>query len=542
VSSTDEQNRYLQERIALFAKTWTVVSVLGVLLRVATVALAGQRAGVLNDWPFYYQLASVAVIAGPWLLVRAAPRSRSFLQVTEGAALHATAVCLALMGTSIASEINNALQRETPLPSAGEALQVSVAMLAHQYAALIVVFVMMGVLALRAALVPSTAGHTFGLGLGLGGVMLVAYAAGSTTPLPESSAIPTAIGTIAFYGMSVAISVALSHVMHGLREQVRSAQKLGQYTLEQKLGEGGMGVVYRASHAMLRRPTAVKLLPPAKVGEKALARFEREVQLTAQLTHPNTVTVFDYGRTPDGVFYYAMELLSGPNLEQLVEATGPQPPERVVHLAAGVCGALQEAHELGLIHRDIKPANILLVQRGGQRDVPKVVDFGLVKDVSADADAGVTQDGQLTGTPMYMAPEALSDPDAVDGRSDLYALGAVAYYLLTGEPVFNGNTVVEICGHHLHSKPQPLSERAAEPVDPELEALVLRCLEKDPAARPATAGELQRALRELPLSEWTGVDAEAWWQQHGEAIRDRQAAEASSVSGATVAVDLAERA
>ena len=220
-------------------------------------------------------------------------------------------------------------------------------------------------------------------------------------------------------------------------------------------------MVYRARHALLRRPTAVKLLQPDKAGVENLLRFEREVQLTATLSHPSTVVIFDYGRTPEGVFYYAMEYLDGLDLERLVRVDGPQPAGRIIHILAQVCGALAEAHDAGLIHRDVKPANIILTERGGMPDIPKVVDFGLVKQFatlgSADTATtvvGVTAANTIVGTPLYLSPEAITGRD-LDGRSDLYALGAVGYYLLTGEPVFSATSIVEVSAHHLHSVPVP---------------------------------------------------------------------------------------
>ena len=228
-----------------------------------------------------------------------------------------------------------------------------------------------------------------------------------------------------------------------------------------------MGVVYRARHVMLRRPTAIKLLPPEKAGEETLRRFEREVQLTAQLTHPNTVSIFDYGRTPLGVFYYAMELLDGLNLAQLVGRDGPLPAGRVVRILTQVCGALAEAHGVGLIHRDIKPANIILSERGGVADVATVVDFGLVKKIDpgdADRTQAVTASNVVTGTTLYLAPEVIAGGRAVTARSDLYAVGAVGYYLLTGLPVFEAETIVEIFAHHLHTPPVP-PQRPHDPAD-----------------------------------------------------------------------------
>jgi serine/threonine-protein kinase len=261
---------------------------------------------------------------------------------------------------------------------------------------------------------------------------------------------------------------SLPWVIFGLRRQVREAWQLGQYTLLEKIGEGNMGSVYRASHAMLRRPTAVKLLPPDKAGADQLRRFEREVQLTSLLTHPSTVVVFDYGRTADGVFYYAMEYLEGLDLRAAGAATGAA--RRTRRASCVGSQAARRAHGVGLIHRDIKPANVILVpERGGERDVAKVVDFGLVKDL--DRDAELSRDDMVAGTPHYMSPEVITAPDSVDARSDLYSLGCVGYYLLTGHRVFEGRTVVEVRSHHLHSQPvrrwqygrQPVPESLAAP-------------------------------------------------------------------------------
>jgi serine/threonine-protein kinase len=266
---------------------------------------------------------------------------------------------------------------------------------------------------------------------------------------------------------------------------------------------------------MLRRPTAIKLLPPEKAGEQSVARFEREVQLTARLSHPNTVTVFDFGRTPEGVFYYAMELLDGAALDLLVGHFGPQPPERVLHVLDGVAGALMEAHEIGLVHRDVKPANIILCKQGGLFDVPKVVDFGLVKDLSG-AGVALTATAALAGTPLYMSPEAITVPDAMDARGDLYALGAVGYFMVTGAHVFTGRTPMEVCGHHLHTRPEAPSARLGRAVPEDLERLLLDCLQKDPGRRPQTAAELQRRVRACRgYGSWDAERARRWWAENG---------------------------
>jgi len=298
------------------------------------------------------------------------------------------------------------------------------------------------------------------------------------------------------------------------RHAVIKAKKLGQYTLDEKIGEGGMGVVYRGHHAMLRRPTAIKLLNADQTSDDAIARFEREVKLTSQLTHPNTIVVYDYGRTPEGIFYYAMEYLQGIDLQQLVVEHGPLCDGRVIGILRQILGSLAEAHEAGLIHRDIKPANIMLTERGGIADFVKVLDFGLAKAVDGRKQATLTMAQGLTGTPLYLSPEGVDRPDSVDAKSDIYAVGAVAYYLLTGTPVFEGQTVMEICMKQVKAEPEPLSKRTKVPISADLETLVMLCLEKDPATRPGSARELQLALGQCVANEaWTSEQAQRWWSQ-----------------------------
>jgi hypothetical protein len=324
---------------------------------------------------------------------------------------------------------------------------------------------------------------------------------------------------IGLLGLSAAgifvVMLVLARKQRALREATLLARQLGQYTLEEKIGAGGMGTVYKARHAMLRRPTAVKLLNLGETTPGAAARFEREVQLTSTLTHPNTVAVYDYGRTPDGVFYYAMEYLEGTDLDTLVARAGPLPEARVVYLLRQVCGALAEAHAAGLVHRDVKPANIFLTRRGGMADFVKLLDFGLAKPLETGAAAGLTRPNAVVGSPLYMAPEAVTHETPVGPRADVYAVGAVAYFLLTGEPVFPGATVVEVCMKQVKEEPVPPSRRAGKPVSPGLEALVLRCLAKDPAARPADAAALLRELDAVAVvGTWTAADAAAWWAAH----------------------------
>jgi len=313
----------------------------------------------------------------------------------------------------------------------------------------------------------------------------------------------------------VALSISTLRLTNHLRRQVRAAQKLGQYTVLEKLGEGGGGVVHKAQHALLRRPTAIKLLHEASGDARTLSRFEREVQLTSELTHPNTIAIYDYGRTPEGIFYYAMEYIDGVDLERLVEQEGRLPPARVVHLLKQACSALAEAHAIGLIHRDIKPANLMVCQRGGIPDFLKVMDFGLVKSIApAQTELAITESAGTTivGTPLYLAPETISGSQNAGALSDIYALGAVAYFLLVGEPVFLGQTVVEICTRHLWSEPVPPSERSGVELPVALEAIVLRCLKKPPDQRFGSMTELLAALEQVStLVPWDAEAAREWW-------------------------------
>jgi serine/threonine-protein kinase len=338
-------------------------------------------------------------------------------------------------------------------------------------------------------------------------------------------------------GVLVAVAIVASHVLYQLRREVRAARKLGEYVLGEKIAQGGMGVVYRATHALLRRETAIKLLPPDRVDPATIRRFEREVVETARLRHPNTVAIYDYGRTPDGIFYYAMEYLDGLDIEQLIEREGPLPPSRVVFLLAQVCASLDEAHSMGLVHRDIKPANVMVVGNTAAYDLVKVLDFGLVKsEVPLDGGASLTRGDQLTGTPRYMAPEAIAHPDAAGQQSDLYAAAAVGYFMLAGRHVFEGASLVELLAAHLHTKPAPVRERLGRAVPADLEALLLRGLAKAPADRPPSAAAFREALLRCEVAPWTQEDARAWWRTRGErALRsERPAGEAAYPPTVTV--------
>lgn len=305
-----------------------------------------------------------------------------------------------------------------------------------------------------------------------------------------------------------------TYLINTLRRKAHEAQELGQYKLRQRLGSGGMGEVYLAEHQLLKRPCAVKLISAGKASNPAtLARFEREVQTIATLSHWNTVEIFDYGITEQGTFYYVMEYLPGLSLQDLVKRHGSLPASRAIYLLDQVCDALHEAHGMGLVHRDVKPANIFSAQRGGFYDVAKLLDFGLVKPSAGDDNLHITQEGTITGSPLYMSPEQAMGSDEPDARSDIYSLGAVAYYLVTGRPPFEGDKPMKVIVAHLNETVTPPSQvRGDVPAD--LEQVILRCLDKRPSDRYQAIGELQEALRRCEAAgHWTRDDATSWWKQ-----------------------------
>jgi serine/threonine protein kinase len=329
-------------------------------------------------------------------------------------------------------------------------------------------------------------------------------------------------------------TLILSRMQHKARKAAIEAQELGQYKLEKELGKGAMGVVYKGYHAMMRRPTAIKLLNVESMNETAIARFEHEVQITSQLNHPNTIAIYDYGRTPEGLFYYAMEYLDGIDLQSLVDQYGPQPESRVIQILLQICGSLYEAHAQGLVHRDIKPANIMLNRRGGEPDVIKVLDFGLVKQVDSNA-KGMSGEGGLAGTPLYLSPEAIQSPSLVDACSDLYAVGAVGYYLITGKTVFEANSIIDLLQKHVTEPAIPPSRRVHIQITREFEDALLSCLEKSRAKRPQTARDLALLLRRCkPDQPWTIQDAESWWSNHERRLAATGASPATSHSSPLV--------
>ncbi len=319
-----------------------------------------------------------------------------------------------------------------------------------------------------------------------------------------------------------ALSVASLYLNYRLEFRLQAAlakaSNVGRYVIEEHIGGGGMGEVYRARHALLRRPSAVKVLRLDRAFDTdAQERFQNEVRLTSQLTHPNTIAIFDYGRTPEGLFYYAMELLDGIGLDTMVSVSGPQPPARVVHILRQVASSLREAHDRGLLHRDIKPSNVMIAMVGGVPDWVKVLDFGLA--VRVGGGSGGSRKGVVVGTPAYLPPEMIATPDDVGPRADLYGIGAVGYFLLTGTPVFERDNVTDLLEAQLHEPPEGLSSRLGAELPKDLELVILACLAKDPTDRPRSAGELIRMLERLSVPEWTVSEAEAWWDEYGEAAR-----------------------
>src|ERR1041385_6129068 len=326
-------------------------------------------------------------------------------------------------------------------------------------------------------------------------------------------------GLVFPYLLVVAMAYVGARVVYYLGTEVKRARELGSYSLEEKLGEGGMGEVWRARHRMLARPAAIKLIRPSfardgrgGVSEEAVRRFEREAQVIARLRSPHTVELFDYGIAADGAFYYVMELLDGLDADSLLRRFGPTPPERAIYLLRQVCHSLSEAQSCGLVHRDIKPANIFLCRYGEEYDFVKVLDFGIVRAVRDPADTGAvhTRENAVHGTPAFIAPEQAMGAD-VDGRADIYATGCVAYWLLTGQLVFTADTPMALLLQHAQKAPLPPSARTDRPIPRALDDLVLSCLAKDPANRPQSARELSLRLAEVAgASAWTQDRAREW--------------------------------
>jgi serine/threonine-protein kinase len=493
---------FVQARLSLLGKTvfllafgfFTVIN--GLLLLGGGLAIAPMLLNQANIWHFL----AASVMAVLWLVSRLRPWSLEALGRLDAGSLLLAGIGLALMA---------AQPDEKQLMSGLFALTVT----------------MMA----RAVLIPSTATRTFVLSwLAAAPLLVVSLVFHEPATMPGFSYVflkaLVSVSALLWLIIAVTLSTVTSRTIYGLRQQVKDAAEIGQYVLEEKIGAGGMGEVWRARHRMLIRPAAVKLVTARALGSKPdrdpelrLRRFEREARATAGLKSPHTVQLYDFGVTDDGTLYYVMELLDGLNLDALVVDFGPLPAERAVHLLRQVCLSLEDAHQNGLVHRDIKPANIVVSRVGADADFVKVLDFGLVKLESprqSEQSLRLTEDNNVSGTPGFIAPESVLGTGA-DHRVDIYALGCVAYWLVTGKLVFEGPGAVKVMFDHVNTAPPPPSSRTERPIPAELEALILDCLAKNPDARPASAATVEQCLRELAISKpWTRERAEQWWSAH----------------------------
>ena len=489
---------FVRERLALVAKTLFLVSFAFYLFLLGSMVLVGGAPflAVVRGPVAMGHLAASSTMALLWLLATRSGHSRRSLGALDAIGFIVAPGFLSIM----------------TLNEEGQILQVLLAL---------TVTVM-----IRAILVPSRPGRTMLLtALAFLPTVIVCIARHHPTELlpgfsPSYQKQYMTLNTVLWSVLGITLATISSRVTYGLRRQVAEANELGQYVLEEKIGGGGMGEVWQARHRLLIRPAAIKLIRPQMSGDAGLLlrRFEREARATAALKSPHTVQLYDFGATDDGRLYYVMELLDGVDLDTLVRQYGPLPAERVVHLLRQVCSSLQDAHVNGLVHRDIKPANIVVSRAGTTFDFAKVLDFGLVKldtDRKGEDDVKLTSEGSAGGTPAFMAPEVVLGVADTDHRVDLYALGCVGYWLLSGKLVFAGKSAVEVMFHHAHTPPSRPSSRSELPIPASLEDLVMDCLEKDPTRRPASAEAVSAGLAAVALeSPWTVERAERWWEMH----------------------------
>jgi serine/threonine-protein kinase len=494
---------FVQERLRLLGKTVFLLA-FGFYVVINGLFIVGggvPAVPLLMQQHNVWHLVSVLVMAALWAITAVRPWPLRTLGALDAGCLVLPGIGLALM----------AAQPNEPQLMAG-VLALTVTMMA------------------RAILIPSTAARTFWLSwLASCPLLAVSFifhhlsAPGGFTPGFLRLAI--SVNTFLWLVIAVSLSTVASSTIYGLRQQVREIAEIGQYTLEAKIGQGGMGEVWRARHRMLIRPAAVKLIRPQALGstpardpELLLRRFEREARATAGLKSLHTVQLYDFGVTDDGTLYYVMELLDGMDLDTLVKRFGPLPAERAIHLLQQVCSSLDDAHQNGLVHRDIKPANVVVSRFGMEWDFVKVLDFGLVKLAStrhADESIRLTTDDRVSGTPAFMAPEVVLGQQGTDHRIDIYALGCLAYWLVTGQLVFDRGGAVKVMFDHAQTAPPAPSSRTVLPIPPELDALILQCLEKDREKRPSSAAALQLRLRQIPLATpWTRERAADWWSVH----------------------------
>ena len=491
----------VQARLALLGKTVFLLAfgffaiMNGMLIVGGGLAIVPLLATRTNLWHFL----AACVMGGLWLIASFGKWSLRTLGVLDGSSLLLAGICLALMAA-----------QPDPLQLMAGLFALAVTMMT------------------RAVLIPSTVARTLCLSsISAAPLLLAAVLFHRWSPVPGFAPgflkLLACLNALLWLTIEVTLSTVTSLTIYGLRQQVRQASEIGQYTLEEKIGSGGMGEVWRARHRMLIRPAAIKLVTTRDLGsgsgrdsETRLRRFEREARATAGLKSPHTVQLYDFGITDDGSFYYAMELLDGMDLDTLVERSGPVPAERAIHLLLQVCASLEDAHQNGLVHRDIKPANIVVSRVGAEWDFVKVLDFGLVKltrTQRTDGAAPVTSDGSVIGTPGFIAPEIVLGTSS-DHRVDIYGLGCVAYWLLTGKLVFEGE-LIKVMFDHVQTAPVPPSARSELTIPPALDALILACLEKDPGKRPPSAAALESGLAAISgLEPWTHERAEHWWATH----------------------------
>lgn len=483
------------QRLAMFAAVGTCVWAFALLMTGLVIPTFGSVSG--RHWrAVTFEAAGVFVSAVMWQYFRRSPASPA-VKVHAG-------LGLMLLAAALVAALN---AWAMPLPSVGD-LHLS------WIAILILVYSMIAPTTPRLMLFASLAAASMDPL-----VFVLAGRLGVETP-------PWTTALLAAWPNYVCAVIAMlpSRVLQRIGRRLHEAQEMGSYQLVELLGTGGMGEVWRAEHRLLARQAAIKLVRPEVLGAHtdaearlALRRFEREAQATAQLSSPHTIHLFDFGLTEEGTFYYVMELLSGLDLESMVREFGPMPSDRVIHLLRQVCHSLADAHARGLVHRDIKPANIYICRMGLEYDFVKVLDFGLVKlhRHTDTRDMLETLDRTTTGTPAYMAPEIILGDVDVDRRADVYALGCVAYYLLTGQLVFEAETSMQMLIQHLRADPVPPSQRTELPIPRTLEDLVMACLQKDPGRRPQDAGELFRLACECRGCEgWTQERAREWWEMH----------------------------
>jgi serine/threonine-protein kinase len=502
---------FVQQRLALFAKLITLIAaafftinlVIGLWFGLPLRDLADSRGSLAN-------LAGLGLLASVWLICRRGQRSLATLSLLD---------TLALLGACTAW-----------------ALFIDDRYIESVYSAVVSVAV---TTIARAIFVPSGVGRTLRLSLlAITPVLVLMWVWLGTRWWERTSIFDvyapglTAINQTLLLAVVVAMAVVTSRILYALRQTVREANELGQYLLEEKLGAGGMGEVWRARHRLLVRAAAIKLIRPEVLAasnagpETVLRRFEREALATAALRSPHTVHLYDFGQAEDGTLFYVMELLQGIDLEKLVSRFGPVPPERAIHLLKQVCHSLEEAHQNGLTHRDIKPANIFVSGTGTECDFVKVLDFGLVRLRPADSGNNPlhTNEETVGGTPAYAAPEVVLGEAAYDHRVDIYAVGCVGYWLLSGRLVFDSTSSMAMLADHARTRAPRLASRTELVVPSELEQIIMDCLEKDPTLRPASAAELSRRLTSCTVEQaWTPQRAERWWREHLPTAADERA-------------------